>query len=212
MQRTVATSFDLFGTLVSADRPGDPATAVANALREHDIPVPEDWATAYREPQFDAPAGAERSLAAHVAAVLDSRGIDAPESSVAAATLDAFDRPVTVREGGRDAVDAARDCGPVGVLSNCSIPGLVERTVEQADLDSAFDAVVASVDCGWRKPDERAFDAVADALDVPTDELVHVGDDPDADGGIEVVGGRAVLLDDVELVDVPARLEAVAWD
>jgi len=72
MQRTVATSFDLFGTLVSADRPAEPATAVADALRERDVTVPADWATAYREPQFDAPTGAEHSLATHVAAALET--------------------------------------------------------------------------------------------------------------------------------------------
>jgi len=92
MQRTVATSFDLFGTLVSADRPAEPATAVADALRERDVTVPADWATAYREPQFDAPTGAEHSLATHVAAALEPerRRI---KSAVDAATLDAFDRP-----------------------------------------------------------------------------------------------------------------------
>ncbi|WP_232700789.1 HAD family hydrolase [Halobacterium wangiae] len=212
MQRTVTTSFDLFGTLVSADRPADPATAVADALRERDVSVPADWATAYREPQTDVPAGAERSLASHVAAVLDSRGVDAPGSVVEAATLAAFDRPVAVRDGARDAVDAASSTGPVAVLSNCSVPGLVERTLDRTDLADKLDAVVTSVDCGWRKPDPRAFEAVADALGVPTGELVHVGDDREADGGVEAVGGRALLLDDVDLTEIADRLEAGAWD
>jgi len=212
MQRTVATSFDLFGTLVSADRPAEPATAVADALRERDVTVPADWATAYREPQFDAPTGAEHSLATHVAAALESRNVDASKSAVDAATLDAFDRPVSVRDAARDAVDAARQNGPVAVLSNCSVPGLVERTLDRADLAGEFDAVVTSVDCGWRKPHERAFEAVADALDVSAESLVHVGDDSEADGGVEAVGGRALLLDDAEIAAIADQLEARAWD
>jgi len=211
MQRAVATSFDLFGTLVAADRPADPAAAVADALRERGVSVPENWATAYREPQSDAPPGAERSLASHVDAVLDGEGVDVDDSVVEAATLDAFDRPVSVRDGARAAVAAAGAHGRIAVLSNCSVPGLADGTLNRADLAAAFDAVVTSVDCGWRKPDPRAFEAVANALGVPPDSLVHVGDDPDADGGVEAVGGRALLLDDHDLTEIADGPEAVSW-
>lgn len=204
------TSFDLFGTLVAAERPDAPATAVADALAARDVPVPEDWPAAYREPHADVPPGAERPLTAHVADALESRGVDAPGRVVRGATLAAFDRPVRRRDGARAAVAAAAERGPVAVLSNCSVPGLAERALDRAALDGAFDAVLASVDCGWRKPHERAFEAVADALDASTDSLVHVGDDPATDGGVEAVGGRAILLDETPLAAVPRELEAVA--
>ncbi|WP_435126809.1 HAD family hydrolase [Halobaculum sp. D14] len=202
----MATSFDLFGTLVAVARPADPATAVADALRDRDVPVPDDWAAAYREPHVDVPAGAECSLGRHVAAALDSRDVDVAEPVAAAAVRDAFDRPVTVRDGARDALAAAADRGAVGLLSNCSVPGLPERVLDRCGVGTdRFDAVVTSVGCGWRKPDPRAFDAVAAALDVDSAELVHVGDDPDADGGVEVVGGRAVLLDESRSLPAVAR-------
>ena len=54
----VAVSFDLFGTLVTADRPADPAAAIATELEKRDIAVPEDWEDAYTEPHIDAPEGA----------------------------------------------------------------------------------------------------------------------------------------------------------
>ncbi|MFW5918174.1 MAG: hypothetical protein ACOCR0_01700 [Haloferacaceae archaeon] len=63
-----------------------------------------------------------------------------------AAVLDAFDRevePVPGAEAAIDAVDA-----PVGVLSNCSMPGLVRRILARADLLDGFDAVVSSVEVG----------------------------------------------------------------
>ena len=202
----MTTSFDLFGTLVDAERPDDPAAAVADALERRGITVPDDWDAAYRQPHAEVAVGAEHPLPEHVAAALESRGVDADRAAVSAATVAAFDQPVRRREDALAAVDAAAERGPVGVLSNCSVPGLVERALDRADLDEHFDAVVASVDCGWRKPDERAFRAVADALNVAPASLVHVGDDPETDGGVEGVGGRALLLSATPLCEVPAAL------
>jgi len=204
----VPTSFDLFGTLVAAERPSDPTAAVADALASRGVAVPGDWAAAYREPHHDVPDGVETPLSEHVQRALASRGVDASEAVVREATLAAFDRPVEVRDGARDALDAARERGDVAVLSNCSVPGLAERALDRADLH--VDAVVASVDCGWRKPDARAFEAVADALDSAPSALALLGDDPAGGGGVEAVGGRAMLLDETPLDDVPENLEAGA--
>jgi len=206
----VTTSFDCFGTLVDAQRPDAPAAAVADALADRGVRVPDDWPAAYREPHAEMAEGAERPLPDHVADALASRGVDADPATVREATVDAFDRPVQRREGALAAVEAARDRGPVAVLSNCSVPGLVERALAGAGLAGEFDAVVASVDCGWRKPDGRAFRAVAEALDADPGSLVHVGDDPDADGSVEAVGGQAILLTETDLREVPDELEGRA--
>jgi len=202
----VPTTFDLFGTLVTAERPDDPAAAVADALADRGVHVPDDWTAAYRESHEDVQPGAERPLPVHVADALESRGVDAPRDAVLEATLAAFDYPVARRDGALDAIDAARERGSIGVLSNCSVPSLVERALDRAGLEDAFDAVVASVDCGWRKPDERAFVAVADALDASPDSLVHVGDDPATDRGVEALGGRAVLVMETPLSDLGSEL------
>ena len=66
----VAVSFDLFGTLVDADLPEDPASAIAEELRARDVAVPDDWAAAYRETHVDTPEGAVVPLMAHVSAAL----------------------------------------------------------------------------------------------------------------------------------------------
>ncbi|WP_435116058.1 HAD family hydrolase [Halolamina sp. C58] len=198
-----AVSFDCFGTLVAVPRPSDPAEAVAEQLRARGVAVPGDWHEAYTEPHLDSPAGAEMSLPAHVSVALSSRGIEADESVVEPAVLDAFDRevePVPGAEAALDAVDA-----PVGVLSNCSMPGLVRRVLTRAELLDRFDTVVSSVDIGWRKPDRRAFATVADELDVPVEALTHVGDDRDADGGIDRYGGRYLHVDG-DLTGLPERL------
>ena len=199
-------SFDLFGTLVTAAMPTDPAAAVAVELRDRDVTVPDDWTTAYRTPHLDVPDAAELPLPAHVAAALRSRGVDASDSVVRRAVIAAFDPDVRRREGVDAALDAARERGPVGLCSNCSVPELVPRTLVRANLRNAVDAVVTSAACGFRKPHPRPFETLATELGVEASALVHVGDDPDTDGGIEALGGQFVDVTETPLVDLRAAL------
>ena len=206
----MAITFDLFGTLVEVDQPADPAVAVGDELRARGVPVPADWPSAYREVHIDAPPGAEVPLPAHVSAALASRDVDTPGNGARRAVVSAFDPDVQTREGAVEAVAAAREHGPVGILSNCSVPELARRTLIRSVLDHrGFDAIVTSVSCGWRKPHRNAFDTAANQLGVPTEDLIHVGDDPHTDGGIDDAGGTAILLDDVSLPDLPDYLEAM---
>jgi FMN phosphatase YigB (HAD superfamily) len=202
-----AVVFDLFGTLVALDDPPEPAAAVASELDARGVAVPDDWAAAYREPHIDAPDGAEIPLPAHVSAALDSREIDAPNDVARQAVVAAFDPAVETRRGAEKAVRAAGEVGPVGLLSNCAVPELVGRTLDRAEIDrDSFDAVVASVACGWRKPDERAFAAVARQLGVAVEDLIVVGDSEATDGGITDHGGRFVDVSETSPADLPARL------
>ena len=202
----MAASFDLFGTLVDAETPDDPASAVAAELRDRDVAVPADFGDAYREMHIDAPAGAEVPLPAHVAAALASRGVDASNNAARRAVVAAFDPTVTRREGALDAIEAAADRETVGLCSNCSVPELVGRTLVRADLRGSFDAVVTSVGCGWRKPDRRVFETTAERLGCEPGDLVHIGDDPDTDGGVSRVGGRFVDIAEVPLPELPTWL------
>lgn len=221
-----AVSFDLFGTLIAVDPPADPTATVAAELRARGVGVPDDWRDAYAEPHVDTAATAEVPLPTHVRRALEDRGVEVPAADdarpdnpeptsddvVTSAVAAAFDADVETRPGAVAAVEAAADRGPVGVLSNCSVPGLVERSLARSNLArEAFDAVVTSVGCGWRKPDRRAFEAVAAELDVPPSALVHVGDDPTTDGGAADAGATTVLLDDVPLSRIPALTEAGEW-
>jgi FMN phosphatase YigB (HAD superfamily) len=205
-------SFDLFGTLVTVDRPDDPAEAVAHALEERHVPIPDDWSETFGERHIDAPDGAEIPLTDHVVAALASRanaldrasGRDAVEHAVRAA----FDTDVRTRDGAATAVETLGERLPVGVLSNCSVPGLAEQAIGRSDIDSAtLDVITTSVDCGWRKPDPRAFRAVADGLGINVRGLLHVGDDPVADGGAVESGATALLTDETPISDVPEVVE-----
>jgi FMN phosphatase YigB (HAD superfamily) len=204
----VAVSFDLFGTLVSVDAREDPAVAVADALRDRGVSVPPDFADAYREPHVDAPDGAELPLPDHVAGALASRDVKAGDDVIHRAVVAAFDPTVTRRTGALAAIEAAKKRGAVGLCSNCSVPELVDSTLARAELHGTFDAVVTSVGCGWRKPNPRAFEVLADRLGVETASIHHVGDDPATDGGIEAIGGRFLDIAETPLMELATRLES----
>lgn len=203
--RSVAVSFDCFDTLVTVDRPGEPWVAVARELRERGVSVPGDWEGAYRYSHREYDRGAEAPLDEHVRLALASRDVEISPGLAHNVTLAAFDYEPTVRDGARVALAAARKRGPVAICSNCSVPDLVGRTLDRADI--SVDTVVTSVDCGWRKPNSGIFEATATALDCSLASLVHVGDDARADGGAERAGASTVLVEDVPLADVPAWLE-----
>lgn len=204
-----AVSIDCFGTLVTVPRPEDPASQVGEALSARGVALPEDWQTAYLEAHVEIPDGGELSLPEHTLTALASRGVDADSAVVREAVIAAFDRPVTPVPGAVDALAAIE--APVGVLSNCSVPGMVHEVLEQIGARSAVDTVETSIDCGWRKPDRRAFEAVAEPLGVSPDQLVHVGDNREADGGIEELGGTYLHVE-TELTDLPDRLAAAGVD
>ena len=208
-------SFDLFGTLVTVDRPDDPAEAIAHALEEQGISVPDGWSGTFGERHIDAPAGVEIPLADHVVAALASQSSARAQAPVCEdverAVRSAFDPDVSTRDGAAMTVETLGERLPVGVLSNCSVPGVAERAIERSGIDgAAFDAVTTSVDCGWRKPDPRAFRAVADGLGIGVEGLLHVGDDPVADGGAIEGGATALLTDETPISDVPEVVEG--WD
>jgi len=206
----VALSFDLFETLVAADRPSEPWDAVAEALVARSVRVPDDWEDAYRSAHREYERGREAPLDEHVRLALASRGVEIAEATARETVLAAFDSPVTVRDGAIEVLNAAAQQGPVAVCSNCSVPGLVERTLERAAIetrsDHSFDAVVTSVDCGWRKPHPSIFETTADALDVTLADLTHVGDDARTDGGAGRVGAQSILLEDHSLPTIAEKL------
>jgi len=204
----VAVTFDLFGTLVDVEYPSDPAEIVARELESRGVEVPDDWHVAYGERHVDAPAGAEVPLPPHVAHALDSRGVAVADNVVRHAVVAAFDPDVTRCDGARAAVRDVSDRGPVGLLSNCAVPELVSKTLIRAGLRGEFDAVTTSIGCGWRKPHPKAFEAAAESLGAAPASLVHVGDDPETDGGVGDVGGRFVDVTETPLGELAAHLEA----
>lgn len=210
-----AISFDLFGTLVTVEKPPKPDEAVASALRERDVTVPSDWADRYRTSYIDAEPLEEYPLHEHVLAALRSAASDPSaidRATVADAVAAAFDTPIQTREGAAEAVTGVAEQVPVGILSNSSVEGLVERTIRRSGLpEEIFETIRSSVEIGWRKPHERAFRRVAADLGVAVDSLLHVGDDPRTDGAATRTGAGAVIVPDSGPLDLESALAEAGW-
>ncbi|MER7832125.1 HAD family hydrolase [Streptomyces sp. NPDC095602] len=81
------------------------------------------------------------------------------------------------------------------VLSNSSLLNQ-DRKLRVLGVRDRFEAVLCAADIGVSKPEAAAFHAACDALGLPPDEVVYVGDHPDIDarGAVEA-GLRGVWLD-----------------
>ena len=65
----------------------------------------------------------------------------------------------------------------VGILSNEESEGQMADAVRDWEFRGVVDAVVLSGDIGAEKPSPAAFQAAADALDVPINDCVMIDDD-----------------------------------
>ena len=93
-----------------------------------------------------------------------------------------------------DLVDRLRKNGyQTGLLSNLGSGTEWDAALYKAGVDKHFDAVILSGDLGVAKPDPRAFEALADAMDVSTNEMVFVDDRESAVAGVESIGVRPVI-------------------
>jgi FMN phosphatase YigB (HAD superfamily) len=93
-------------------------------------------------------------------------------------------------------VEAFRRSGlRLALVSNTSSsPALLSAYLNRIGLGGLFDAVVFSVELGWRKPDPKTYLAALDALDITPGEALFVGDRLLQDViGPQAVGMRAVL-------------------
>ena len=84
---------------------------------------------------------------------------------------------------------------PLGVCSNFTDARTALAILDEAALRPHFDAIAISETVGWRKPRREIFEAVVGDLGVAPSELLHVGDNLDADvAGAAALGIRTVWL------------------
>lgn len=100
----------------------------------------------------------------------------------------------------------------LAVVSNTSDTNLVPAHLDAMGVRGHFDAVILSVDVGWRKPHPAIFAAALEELGIEPHHAVFVGDsfEPDYQGPTQA-GIRSFLIDPEHVTSVPdhARLESV---
>jgi putative hydrolase of the HAD superfamily len=100
----------------------------------------------------------------------------------------------------------------LAIVSNVHEDCLVPRHLEKMGLMDRFDAVVLSVEVGWRKPHPEIYATALRALGISADQAVFVGDTHAADFvGPERIGIKSYLIDPHDLAGVPParRLDTV---
>lgn len=187
MSRYAATVFDLDGTLCRHEQNIQTAFdgAFADAGIERGGLEPEDlWPHLGDVTEYDS----ERAhLGAGFAAMTDALNHDVDANALAAAFVARLDwSAVTFLEGAGRALTAARDNGPVALLTN----GPERRQsikLTALGLQDAFDAVVYAGDMARRKPHRDPFDRVLETLATPPERTLYVGNSLEHD----VAGARA---------------------
>lgn len=100
----------------------------------------------------------------------------------------------------------------LAVITNTHDAALVPRHLEEMGVADHFEAVITSVEHGFRKPHPAIFEYAASRLGVEPGRCVHVGDDAVADyRGATGAGLRALLIDPRGGSGVPesARLASI---
>lgn len=145
----------------ATDAAGAPALSRESYLRAHDA----DLATETREPIF------AELLTEH----------DADPETLTRAYRRAIEDALEPVDGARTLLETLREAGyRVGLLTDG--PARAQRgKLERLGWADLFDSVVVTGELPAGKPDRRAFEALLDGLGVGPDELVYVGDHPEAD-------------------------------
>lgn len=139
-----------------------------------------------------------------------------PDPAATRALMDVYigewDAGVTYLEGlGRWLGELAAD-HRLAIVSNVHEAYLVPSHLEKMGLKDRFDAVILSVQVGWRKPHPQIYATALEALGAQADQAVFVGDTHSADFiGPERAGIKSFLIDPHDRAGVPAsrRLDTI---
>jgi HAD superfamily hydrolase (TIGR01509 family) len=104
-------------------------------------------------------------------------------------------------------VQEARAHVPCYVFSNTNATHQTAWTARYPILAQSFERIFVSSEMGYRKPERRAFEYVAEAIGVPLNAILFFDDHPD-----NVEGARAAGLQTVHVrgpADVRAALQAI---
>jgi putative hydrolase of the HAD superfamily len=132
--------------------------------------------------------------------IIDLRGDSRAVEMLQSAYIDPlFAFPPGLNEDAKETLEAMRDrVHKMGLISNTGrSPGVAMRKLmESLGILKFFDATIFSDEVECRKPNKRIFDLAARELGARPVDIVHIGDNPEADiWGAKQAGMRAVLFD-----------------
>jgi len=213
-----AIGFDLFNTLLTVHPQAmeEAHNRQFRVLHEERIAVEEEsFGKAYVEAAVRFlkeahKAGRETHNRFWVAAALENLGQSlSPEDPRIAKAVDAyfsaFYPNCELIPGTRELLGELGGRYPLGMLTNFTHPPAVRTIIDLLGLDLFFETVLVSGELGYRKPHPYVFDRFVEALGVPADQILFVGDDLEADvQGARDAGLQPVLTTCVRDANLPA--------
>ncbi len=218
MNQPKAIGFDLFNTLMTA-HPNTMKEAHENQMRvlhEEKIEVePEPFGKAYMEAaiKFIKAAhkdGRETHNSLWVAEALQSFGHSlSPEDPRIARAVEAYFSAFYPNSklipGTKELLAELGERYPLGMITNFTDGPAARHIIEVLGLNPFFRHVIVSAEVGYRKPHPHIFEQFVEAMCVPADQILFVGDDLDADvQGSRDAGMQPVLTTCVDDAKIPA--------
>jgi HAD superfamily hydrolase (TIGR01549 family) len=194
MTNIQAIGFDLFNTLIIADRNilDDAIERLTRSLQGSGLALDDDEfkkvhrdaaVTFIKETRHD---GRETHNRLWISAALQSLGHDVhpDDARIAVAVEDyfsAFYEHCRLIPGTLELLENLKKRFRLGLLSNFTHAPAASEIIDRLALAPLFDVVLISGDLGYRKPHPTVFRSLLEALEVSQRQLLFVGDDLEAD-------------------------------
>ena len=191
-----AIGFDLFNTLMTSDSQALPEamSRLIDSLRKSELSLDQKaFEEAYRQAalrfiEATRQDGRETHNRFWISAALESQGQTAPPDDPR--IWEAVDIYFSVFyekgrriPGTRDMLNALKKDYSLALLSNFTHGPAARGFLDRLSLTPFFDAVLISGDLGFRKPFPFVFDKLVEELGRPREQILFIGDDPEADIG-----------------------------
>lgn len=162
----------------------DPFDSISESASSFGV-SPDDFRREYVAVYDERRREVEVPLTDHVSETLSRLGCEVDRHEARRTVEEVFfDADLSPIDGALEAVEEASEVSRTAVVSNASVEGLVEKVVDETDLDTVLDTWVSSVEVGHRKPSPEPFDEALGRLGVRPDDAVHIGDtEADVEGG-----------------------------
>ena len=217
MQKIKAIGFDLFNTLLTA-KPNALPTAVERLIRslqESGISFEQEtFKEAHRKAAFrfikeTRTKGKETHNRFWISAALEELGTDlSPEDprieNAVEAYFSAFFEYCELIPGTLRMLGTLKTRYRLGMLSNFTHAPAAKKLIGTLGLTSYFEDIIISGEIGYCKPHPIVFDELVEKMQAEREEILFVGDDPDADiGGALNAGIRPVWMTYANNKEIP---------
>ena len=191
-----AVIFDLGNTLMYFDGDWDEVTskgvaALKRSLAANGIRADGDFGADFVDARLigrdlSARTDVEYTATQALRDTLTRHGYSGVEDQIVARALECFFEPEEMDwvsyPDARQTLEQLRARGlNVGLISNATDDGFVQRITLNSGLHAYMDPVISSAALPWRKPDPRIFRYVLDGWNLQPEEVIMVGDWPSAD-------------------------------